>query len=101
LLAGRVCVDRDDIESAHAVDELFPLGEKHGGCANEFSLLVNINRQAGLREIVVRAKTHLNEYEAIPVLHYQVDFTKAGAEILADRGQALAQKILESLVLGI
>jgi hypothetical protein len=81
-------VDRDDIKSADAVRVLIPLGEKHGSRTYQLALLVNIYREPGARKFVVRAIPHLNEHEARSVSHNQVDFTKAGVEILINLGQA-------------
>lgn len=85
-----VGIDRDDIESADAVRVLIPPGEKHGSGSDQFALFVNIYGEPGAGKVVTCAITHLDEHEAKPVAHDQVDFTEAGAEILADQGQALA-----------
>lgn len=94
-------VDRDDIKSADTVCELLPLCEEYSSRTDQFSLLVNINRQAGARKTVVRAVAHLDEYEAVFILHNQVDFAEAGSKILADQVQAMTTKKLKRELLGV
>ena len=83
-------VDRYDVKPANTVRKLRPLRKEHGSCANKFALLVNINRQAGAGKTVARAVAHFDEYQAVSVLHNQVDLAKTSSIILADQGQALA-----------
>jgi hypothetical protein len=85
-----VGVDCDDIKSTDAVRVLIPLGEEYGSGSDQFALFVNIYGEPGAGKVVTCAITHLDEHEARPVAHDQVDLTEAGAEILADLGQALA-----------
>ncbi len=96
-----ICIDRDDIKPANAICELRSFCEEDGGGANQFSLLVNINRQAGAGEWVVRAVAHLDEHEAVLVLHNQVYLAQASSKILTNQSKALATQILEGEVLGV
>lgn len=67
---------------------------------DELALLVLVYRSGCRGEAAGPAIADLDEYQALPVAHDQVDFSGATAEIPPDEFQALAAEVVERDVLG-
>lgn len=67
----------------------------------QFSLLACIDGMRGAHEAVAASESDLDEDEAVPVQHDQIDLAAAAAKITCYRNKALLAQVVEYPLLGV
>ena len=94
-----VPIDTDNVETANVLPETRVPGQEQQCCTGQLSLFASIDGQYCVDKAVRIAAADLDENEAFIVEHDKVDFAATAAKIPGDRREAVADQVLQRLLL--